>query len=433
MSREILVALVAFALATATAAGAAETKPVKSLAECIAIAVENHPSLGAAAASVQAGQQRVWQAVSDYLPQLSAVYGANRRFTSASARTGTNVGTQSQTFNFFNTGVGFTQLLFDFGQNLDSIRAAQASEQSLRADATTQRETVVLDVKQSYFGLLAAQRLLAVAEETVRQNQQHLDLARGRFDVGLAAKFDVTQAQVQLANAELSRVTARNNVALGRAMLQNSLGVSTPLDFDIVDSLDYHEVHIGEEEALNAAYEKRPELLSIRAQERADSERVSALQKDYLPFVTGNGAYDWTGNDYPLQPSWNIGVNVNLSLFNGGLTTAQIGEAKADLSNLRFNEEGLKQNIALEVRQALLNLQQASESIDVSAKALEEARENRDLAENRYQTGVGSIIELTDAQTSFTVANANHVRALYDYRTALAEVEKATSETFTDE
>ena len=146
--------------------------------------------------------------------------------------------------------------------------------------------------------------------------------------------------------------------------------------------------------------------------------------------MTGNGAYDFTGNSSPDQASWNIGLNVNLSLFNGGLTTAQIGEAKANLSNLRFNEEALKQNIELEVRQALLNLQQASESIDVSAKALEEARENLDLAENRYQTGVGSIIELTDAQASSTFANASHVRALYDYRTALAAVEKATSESF---
>ncbi len=433
MSKGILIAFVALNVTTAAAAGAAEAKPVKSLAECIAIAVENHPTLGAAAASVRAGQQRVRQATSAYLPQVSATYGANRRYTSASARTGTNVGTQSQTFNFFNGGFGFTQLLFDFGQNLDSIRAAQAGEESLQADATTQRETVVLNVKQSYFGLLAAQRLLAVAEETVRQNQQHLDLAQGRFDVGLAAKFDVTQAKVQLANAELGLVTARNNVALGHAMLHNALGLSTPLDFDIVDSLDRHEVQIGEEAALDAAYDKRPELRSIRAQERADSEQIAALQKDYLPFVTGNGAYDFTGNSSPDQASWNIGLNVNLSLFNGGLTTAQIGEAKANLSNLRFNEEALKQNIELEVRQALLNLQQASESIDVSAKALEEARENLDLAENRYQTGVGSIIELTDAQASFTFANASHVRALYDYRTALAAVEKATSESFGDE
>ena len=204
MSKGILIAFVALNVTTAAAAGAAEAKPVKSLAECIAIALENHPTLGAAAASVQAGQQRVRQATSAYLPQFSATYGANRRYTSASARTGTNVGTQSQTFNFYNSGFGFTQLLFDFGQNLDSIRAAQAGEESLQADATTQRETVVLNVKQSYFNVCSPRGgCWRVADETVRQNQQHLDQAQGRFDVGLAAKFDVTQAKVQLANAEL--------------------------------------------------------------------------------------------------------------------------------------------------------------------------------------------------------------------------------------
>jgi outer membrane protein len=427
MRTERWVAVVLIGL-LALPAAAEEKQPEKNLAECIAIALEHHPSLKAAAASVQAGNQRVWQAVSGYLPQISATYSANRRNTSAAARTGTNIGTQSQTFNFYNTGVSFSQMLFDFGQTLDSIRSAQASEQSLQADERTQRETVVLNVKQSYFNLLAARRLLAVADETVRQNQQHLDLAQGRFHVGLAAKFDVTQAQVQLANAELNQVTARNNVAIARETLRNALGLTSPLDFDIVDTLDVHQVHISEQAALSSAYDKRPELQSIRAQELANDEQIAALQKNYLPNITGNGAYDWTGTDYPLQSNWNVGANVNLSIFNGGLTNAQIGEAKANLSNLKFNEEVLRQNIALEVRQAVLNLQQAAESIRVSEKGLQQARENLELAEGRYKTGVGNIIELTDAQASLTTAEANHVQALYNYQTAVAAVEKATAE-----
>ena len=152
------------------------------------------------------------------------------------------------------------------------------------------------------------------------------------------------------------------------------------------------------------------------------------MQRNYLPNVTGNGAYNWTGNDYPLQSSWNIGATVNLSIFNGGLTIAQVGEAKANLSNLKFNEDVLRLNIALEVRQAVLNLQQAAETIRVADKGLQQARENLDLADGRYKTGVGNIIELTDAQTSLTTAEANYVKALYSYQTAVAAVEKATAQ-----
>jgi len=417
--------------AACSASALAADQPAKTLKECIAIAIEHHPTLKAAAATVDAGTQRIWQAASGYLPQINADYIATRQGTSVSARTQTQVGTTTTTYNFYNTGVSFSQRLFDFGKVLDSIRAAQASEQSLQADESTQRESVVLNVKQSYYNLLAARRLLGVADETLRQNQQHLELAQGRFGVGLAPKFDVTSAQVQLATTELNQLTARNNVSVARETLRNALGLTQPMDFDIVDDLGAERIEITDDQALQAAYDRRPELQSIHAQQRADSEQIAALKKDYLPYLTGNGGYNWSGSNYPLQSSWNIGAAVNLSIFNGGLTTAQIGEAEANLSNLKYNEEVLRQNIALEVRQAVLNLQQAEESIRVTEKGLQQARENLDLAEGRYQTGVGNIIELTDAQASLTSAEANHVQALYNYQTTIASVEKATAQSLT--
>jgi outer membrane protein len=424
------VVMIGTALALSVAAQAALAQagtPEKSLAECIAIALQQQPSLKAAAALVQAGNQRVLQATANYLPQVSALYTADRRSTSPGNRTGTAVAAPSQTFNFYNTGVNFTQVLFDFGQTLAAIHSAQASELSLQADQANQRETVLFNVRQSYFNVLAARRLLGVADETVRQNQQHVEQAQGRFNVGLAAKFDVTQTQVQLAQAELNQITARNNVAVARETLRNALGLTGPLDFGIIDTFDIREVHITEAEALTLAYDNRPDLRSIRFQEVAANEQIVSLQKNYLPILTGQGSYAWSGTDYPLQDNWDIGAAVRLSIFNGGLTTAQVGEQKANLANLKFNEEVLRQNIALEVSQATLDLQRAAESIRVAEKGQQQARENLDLAEGRYNTGVGSIIELTDAQASLTTAEANYVAALYTYKTSVAALEKATA------
>ena len=121
---------------------------------------------------------------------------------------------------------------------------------------------------------------------------------------------------------------------------------------------------------------------------------------------------------------------VNLSIFNGGLTTAQVGEAKADLENLRATEDATRQNVTLEVQQALLNLRQATESIGVADKGLQLARENVSLAEGRYAAGVGTIIELTDAQASLATAEASRVQALVGYRTALAALERSTAHRF---
>lgn len=442
--RRILIVTIALALCTR----AATAEEQKTLADCIAIALAQHPSLRAADASVEAGHQRVREAAADYLPNVSGAYAFDRKNTNPGA-SGlgiqntvltnpvptpnptpgiTSAGGGSQTFNFSKASVTFSQLLFDFGQTLNKIRSAQALQQSLQANRSTQQDTVVFGIKQAYFNLLATRRLLAVADETVRQDQKHLDQAQARFDVGLAAKFDVTQAQVQLAQAELNQVTARNNLAVARQTLRNALGLTGPVDFDIVDNFDVHAVQVTEEQALATAYAKRPELESIHAQERAATEQVSALEKNYLPNLRGNGTYSWTGNDYPQQSNWDVGAVLNVPIFTGGLTTAQVAEQKANLANLKYNEEVQRQNIALEVRQDTLNLQQAAESIRVSDKGLQLARENLELAEGRYNTGVGNIIELTDAQASRTTAEANYVQALYNYKTALAALEKATAQ-----
>ncbi len=422
-----LLAFAALALATAAVAG---TETRKTLAECIEIALHQQPTLKAAGATVAAGRERVWETTAAYLPQVTASYQANRRHASTSSLTGGNTRGRAATFDFYTTGVGLSQVLFDFGQNLSLIHASQASADALAADADTQHDTVVFNVQQAYFGLLAAYRLRDVAEETVAQNQKHLDLAQGRFDVGLAPRFDVTHAQVQLATAELARVTARNNVALARETLRDALGLMGPLDFDIVDSLEQPRVEVADTEALDLAYASRPELRSLLAQERADTERIAAIEKDFLPRVTGSGAYNWSGARYPLQENWSFGATASLSVFNGGLTRAQVGEARANLDNLRFTADAERQTVTLEVRQAQLNLHQAAESIGVADKGLQSAREDLSLADGRYATGVGSIIELADAQAGQVSAEASRVQALANYRVALASLERATAHRF---
>lgn len=413
---------------------AAEIAPAaapKTLAECVTIAERNHPRLRAAAASVRAGAERVSQATAGYLPQIQASYGANRRSTTLSARTGVPGSGGGATFNFFSTGVSLTQVLFDFGQNLHTIRAAQASQASLEADARTQLQQVVFGVKQAYFNLLASRRLLGVARDTVGQNKRHLEDAKSRRQVGLATKFDVTRSQVELANSQLDLLSAENNVAVAVETLRNALGLAGPLDFDIIDTLDFHEVRVSEQHALETAYTLRPELQSLRAQQQSLREQIDALEKDYLPNVTGNAGYDWSGTGRPSDESWNVGASVNLSIFNGGLTTAKLGEARANLSNLEFSEEAERQTVALEVRQAVLDLKRSSQAIDASDTALVQARENLGLAEGRYRTGVGTIIELTDAQAARASASASHVQALYSYQIALAALEQATAHSWT--
>ena len=403
----------------------------KTLAQCIEIALANRPNLEAAAADVESGQARVRQSFAGYLPQLSGAYSSDRRKSSFDSRTQSpndgsiSVLSQSTISNFHSGAFTLSQTLFDFGQNLAAIQAARARETSLRADADTQRKQVVYEVKQSYFDLLAARRLLAVADETVDSNRQQLEQARGRNEVGFAPRIDVTRSEVLFAQAELDRLTARNNASVAEQTLRNALGLDGPLDFEIADEFGRSRVTLDEAAALATAYEHRSELQSLVALERATEEEVAQHQREHLPTVTADASYGWSNSDFPLDDEWVFGASVNVPIFSGGLTSARVAESRANLRGLRADERTLRQQIALEVRRALLDVARFSQSIDVSTRAADQARENLELAQGRYETGVGNVIELTDAQVQRARAEAERVGALYDHQIAIAALEQA--------
>jgi outer membrane protein TolC len=402
----------------------AEPRPTRTLEECVQVALDRHPRLGSAQAGVEAGRQRVRQQRAGYLPQLEAGGSSQYRKTSPGQATGLPGGASSERFGFYTVGLSLSQVLFDFGRNLDAIQAAQARREALEADAVTEREIVVRDVKQAYFDLLAARRLLGVAEEVLRSNRRQLDEAHGRYEVGFTTKLDVTRSEVLVANAELDLLAARNATLVAEQTLRNAMGLDAPLDFDPVDVLETRRVEIDEEQALAIALESRPELLSLRALRSAADEEASSRWKEHLPELAGAATTDWSGSDR-LSNTWDLGAEVRVPIFAGGATSARVGEARADALALGFEEHALRQDVALEVRQAFLELARAREAIGVSARVRDQARENLELAEGRYRTGVGNVIELADAQAQRASGEAEYVRSLYGYQIAVADLERA--------
>lgn len=407
--------------------------PPLTLQDAIATALAQHPTLRVGEANVAAARYRVHQQAAGYLPRGGYTYSFTHQQRPVTAAVGgvrldgeqQRTRSVAQVFDFHSTSLGFSQVLFDFGRTLDAIRAASASVEASMADVETTKQEVIFTTKQAYYGLLSSQHLLRVAEETVRQNQKHLEVAQARLEVGVAPRFDVTQAQVQVSNAQLNFVSAQNTVARGRETLRTAMGSTAPLAVTLVDALDRHEIKGSDEDLVQLAYTHRPELRSLRAQQKAATERASSLRKQHLPQLSSAAQYSWTGRGYPLQDGWNIGLTLSVPLFDNILTTAQVGEAQANLQGLVAQGDDLQQRIAFEVRDSVLELRRADESIRVGQATETQARENLALAEGRYQVGVGNIIEVTDAQASMTSARANVIQALYNFQTARARLEKA--------
>jgi outer membrane protein TolC len=284
----------------------------------------------------------------------------------------------------------------------------------------------VVNAKQAYYGVLQTLRLIQVAEDTVKQMQDHLAQARGFYQAGTHPKIDVTKAEVDLANAQLALIQTRNNYQVAQATLNNALGLRQDLTFSIEDILGIKQLEITLEEILKTAYEQRPEILKLKAQERAQDATIKLAKAGYYPTLSGVANYLYRGTDpSPMYWDFSFGAILSVPIFSGFSTPNQVAEARANLRSLQAQEEATRQNIRLEADQAYLSLKLANEQIGVTEKSVGQAQENFELATGRYQVGVGSPLEVTDAEVLLANAKANYITALYNYKVAEAKIEKA--------
>jgi outer membrane protein TolC len=182
------------------------------------------------------------------------------------------------------------------------------------------------------------------------------------------------------------------------------------------------------ENIVKTAYEQRPEILQIKAKQRSQEATIQLAQSSYYPILSGNAQYLWRGSHMPNEMTWDMffGATLSIPLFSGFSSPNQVAEQRANMKNLVSQEETLKLNIRLEAEQAYLSQKQAAEQVRVTEKAVAQAQENYELASGRYQVGVGSPLEITDAEVQLANAKANYIQALYGYKVAEARIEKAT-------
>jgi len=403
-----------------------------NLERCINIALRRQPSILAAAGTVEVNRSRVGEAKSAYYPQVAANAGYSRikPLTGAQALvitgiSGVSITNPTSAFDQYSGSVTLNQYIYDFGKTPTQVNISRLNLDSAGQDFENTSEQIILNVKQSYYGVLQARRNRAVADETVKQFAQHLDQAKGFYEVGTHPKFDVTKAEVDLSNAKLNLIRAENAVKLAVVNLNNAMGVPDAPAYQLEDNLSFVKYPMTFEEALSAAFSNRPDLKSAVAKRKAAEEAVTLAKTSYYPVISGNAAYNASGSSFPLSTGWNVGATISIPLFSGFLTKYQVEEARANLNVLRANEETQRQTVVLDVQQAYLNLKEAEERVPTSELAVTQAKENLDIANGRYSAGVGSPIEVTDAQVAYTNAETTYIQALSDYKVARAALEKA--------
>lgn len=379
-----------------------------SLEECLALAEANHPALDEARAAL-AGQQA----------KLGQVRVSNALKGNLSASGSRDSGSDGS----YSTSFSVSKLISDSGKN---ALERKSQEVSVDAASESQRETVLsvrTGVKEAYYGLLLAISKRGQAASAVRNYQRHLDKAKGFYEAGAKARFDVTKAEVDLSNAKIDLVSAESSLETARAALSRAVGV--PLDNvrPVSDFLSPRDIP-GEAFALEQALENRPDIRSARLKREAGQLGISIAAKGDAATISVTGSARLSGTGLPPDDSFGAGITISVPVFNGGLTEYKIAEARASSDGLEASLKKLEQTVRYEVRSALLSVREAEARIPAAELLVRQAQENLTLAEGRYEMGVGNVLEVADALLSFNSAAVSRFQALHDYSTSLAFLEK---------
>jgi outer membrane protein len=440
----------ALLLSAATSAQADPQQPkdpaarrVLTLDEVVRSAREHQPQLRQAQFGTRAAQARADEARAPLLPQVSATAGYQRTTANFIGRPGSvpqnstggtgtgttaTAGSRFDTFNFFSTSVGVTQLIWDFNQTLDRYRSAAAQA---RATEETERATtlqLVLNARAAFFDARAQKALFAVARDTLTNQQRHLAQSQGFVEAGTRPQIDLAQARSDTATSEVNQINAANAFESSKAALNQAMGIEGPTDYDISD--EALPALPGEDQPLDAllqeAQKARPELASVGEQIKADALLVHSIEGAYWPALGASAGFTQGGTTL-TSLGWNFQAGLGLSwgIFQGGLTTAQVHEAEANLGSLQAQLDLVRQQIRVELDQARLSVHAGKASLSATQDGLVAAKQRLELAEGRYETGVGNAIELGDAQVAVSNAAAQVVQSDYRLSTARAQLLKA--------
>ena len=401
---------------------------VLSLDEAIGIALETQPLIQARLYDYMAAAHRVDQAFAPLLPQLTG--GVDLARTQRATRTGfpderrgrmTNVEilADEQTV----ARVSLSQVLFDFGKTFASTDAARRLAEQAQEDVELQRQLITLTVKESFININFARRLILVQEQALERADLNLRSARGFFEVGTRPKSDVARAEVDVANARVDLIRARNAERLTRVSLNTAMGIPVDTPTEVQDNLVYQALTIDRTQLLGQALAQRPEYKQARLRVDEADARMRRAFRDFFPDVTGSAFYG--GRRQDLNEIWEVAVSLSWTIFDGGNRIARFRETKVSVDAQKARVKATELDISREVEQAQLNVGEAEERIGATQTAVVSAQENFRLAQGRFDAGVGTILELTDAQLFLTQAQNTEAQALADYRIAVARLERA--------
>jgi outer membrane protein TolC len=397
---------------------------VLTLDEAIQIALENHPSIMTSKERIGAQQAVVGQQMAAYYPtmNLSNFYQTGTQTAGAP--------TTDRAQDRYQSQANLAMTLYNFGKREATVQSARDTLDATNFNYKTTVDSIIFGVKQAYFTYLGLRALVKVREEIVKSRELLARQAQGFYEVGTRARIDVARAESNLYLSQADLITAQNAVKIAWATLKNAMGVRDLPERPLAEDVTMTPAPYTLDQAKQIAFASRPELKSFDAQRKAQDQTIAAARRGHLPDLIFDANHRYSGSSFDgsgafVRPSWQIQTSLIFPIFEGFRTANRVEETLRNYYVIKSQEELQRQQVALDVEQAYLRLVELQERIKANESAVNAAKENLDLANGRYQVGVGSIIEATDAQTLYADAQTTYIRTLYDYKIAEAQLTRA--------
>jgi outer membrane protein len=401
---------------------------VLSLKDAQALALKNNPVISVARLTALASQQVTREVRSNLWPTVTA------DLTAVDADPGSRItaGALSNSAIYQRAAAGATvnQLLTDFGRTTNLISSANLAAKAENQNAIATKEQILLAVDQAFYNALQSHAILTVAQQTVSDRQTVADQVGALFKNKLKSELDFSFANVNLAQAKLLLLDAQNNENASLASLSAVLGFPSLQNFQLAeDTTAISPPQSNVDDLISTALMVRPEILSLQFQSESAKKFQTAERDLLLPDIRALGVAGDTPVRNPILSStyWAVGVNVEIPIFNGFLFTAREREAALKTQATQERLRDLRDRISRDVRTSWLNATTAYDRLAVTQQLLEQSNLALNLAQARYKLGLGSIVELSQAQLQQTQAQISDAQAGYDYRLALAVLRYQTT------
>lgn len=423
-----------FIAALAVPAAAQPRTETITLQRAIEIALQQSPSVKQTRAQIESAEARIQSAKVAQRPAVSlqASLAGSSRQGGGTITTGTDGG-----FFTARLSTGFSASanwrIYDFGQTAANIRAAELNAEATAAGLNTTTLDVRTNVAVAYLEAIARGRLITVAQSTVASEEAHLDQARKFVAAQAKDPIEVVQAQARAANARSALAQAQSNAALALANLRSAMGAVDPQVTYVVeggwptpptDEPPQLDVLVG------GARTRRPEIIALDKQITAAEAEVTAARAERRPVLSASASTQWGPHqdDWSPEPTWSAGLTLSWSLYDGGRAAADVRAARAGVMAAEAQRDALLVQLTSELDAARQQIVAHRANVTASNEAVTAARAQLRLADARYTQGLGSQIELADAQTAVTTAEGNLITAEWQLADAWTQLRRALGE-----